>query len=360
MKTYIISFIVCLVSTTSTIAVNPADSVRVKSSNVFTVVLDAGHGGKDPGKYFAKTAEKDIALNVTKLVGEMLGKHDDIKIVYTRDTDKFLELHQRAKIANNAKADFFVSIHCNAADARSAKGNETFVLGLHRTADNLEVVKRENAVILLEENYEEKYVGFDPKDPSSFASMQLAQEEYLDNSILMASQIQKNFDTNLSRKNRGVKQAGFAVLRLTYMPSVLIETGFITNTEEREFLKSAAGQKIVATSIYKSILDYNINRDLNMFQVEPIDVKENKAAPIDKGITYKVQIAASRNKLEPKSYNFSKLPDISREKEGSVYRYFTGASNDLKEIEKLLADAKKKGYDSAFIVAFEKGERRRL
>jgi N-acetylmuramoyl-L-alanine amidase len=359
MKTYIFFFIASLLCAASAVA-NPIDSLKVKPTEVFTVVLDAGHGGRDPGKDFANTREKDIALKITKLVGEMLGNHSDIKVVYTRDTDKFLELHERARIANNAKADFFVSIHCNAADARSAKGNETFVLGLHRNADNLEVVKRENAVILLEENYEEEYKGFDPKDPSSFASMQLAQEEFLDNSILMASQVQKNFLVNLSRKDRGVKQAGFAVLRLTYMPSVLIETGFITNTEEREFLKSAAGQKTVATSIYKAILDYNLNRDLNTFQVALIDVEKKADVLIDKNITYKVQIAASSNKLDPKSYNFNQLPEISREAEGKIYRYFTGASHNLNDIEKLLANAKKKGYRSAFIVAFEKGERRRI
>jgi N-acetylmuramoyl-L-alanine amidase len=359
MKTYITFFIACFAFTALAVSANPTDSLKVKTTEVFTVVLDAGHGGRDPGKYYAQTAEKDIALKVTKLVGDMLSEHGDIKIVYTRDTDKFLGLDERAKIANSAKADFFVSIHCNAADASSAKGNETFVLGLHRNADNLEVVKRENAVILLEENYEEKYEGFDPKDPSSFASMQLAQEEYLDNSIQMAAQIQKNFDINLSRKNRGVKQAGFAVLRLTYMPSVLIETGFITNTEERNFLKSAAGQKKVAQSIYKAILDYNHSRDLNTFQVVPI-AQDEVAAVVDENITYKVQISASRNKLPAKSYNFKQMPDISREQEGDIYRYFTGSSNNLKEINTLLKKAKSTGYSSAFIVVFKNGDRRRL
>jgi N-acetylmuramoyl-L-alanine amidase len=359
MKPYIHSFIAFLFIATATATTNPVDSLKRKTEEVFTIVLDAGHGGKDPGKYYAKTAEKDIALKVTKLVGEMLAKHSDIKVVYTRDTDKFLELYQRANVANDAKADFFVSIHCNAADSRNAKGNETFVLGLHRNADNLEVVKRENAVILLEENYEEKYVGFDPKDPSSFASMQLAQEEFLDNSIQMAAEIQKNFQKELARKNRGVKQAGFAVLRLTYMPSVLIETGFITNTEERNFLKSAAGQRKIANSIYKAIIEYNVSRDLNSFEVAPIE-SDVIAAQTNENLVYKIQIAASRNKLAPKPYNFKQLPEISREKEGDIYRYFTGSTNVLNEAQQLLKQAKGKGFTSAFIVVIEDGERRRL
>jgi N-acetylmuramoyl-L-alanine amidase len=358
MKPYLFTFIASLFIGTIAIAHNPIDSLKQKTE-VFTVVLDAGHGGRDPGKHFANTSEKDIALKVTKLVGSLLKKHNGIKVIYTRDTDKFLGLDERAKIANNAQADFFVSIHCNAADARSAKGNETFVLGLHRNADNLEVVKRENAVILLEENYEEKYEGFDPKDPSSFASMQLAQEEFLDNSIQMAAEIQKNFQKELARKNRGVKQAGFAVLRLTYMPSVLIETGFITNTEERNFLKSAGGQKKVANSIYKAILDYQVNRDLNLFEVMPIDSQE-VTQTANENLTYKVQIAASSNKLAAKSYNFKQLPDITREQEGNIYRYFTGETNSKTQAQSFLKNAKAKGFTSAFIVVIEGNERRRL
>lgn len=360
MRTYLFYIIALLSIQAYSHAGIERDTTKTFQTGTFTVVLDAGHGGKDPGKYYAKTAEKDIALSVTKLVGGMLEKHKDIKVIYTRKTDKFLELYQRADIANDAKADFFVSIHCNAADSRAAKGNETFVLGLHRNADNLEVVKRENAVILLEENYEEKYVGFDPTDPSSFANMQLIQEEYLDNSIQMAAQIQQEFQKNLSRKNRGVKQAGFAVLRLTYMPSVLIETGFITNTEERNFLKTEAGQQKVAASIYDAILEYHKNRDINAFEVDPISELEIEQVTTDSNTIYKVQLAASSRKLPAKSYNFKKLPDISREKEGTIYRYFAGSTNDLNEIKKLLQEAKSKGYSSAFIVKYVDGERSRL
>jgi len=335
----------------------PIDSTKVGDKKIFTVVLDAGHGGRDSGKYIAKTAEKDIALKVVKLLGKQLESHTHIKVVYTRTTDKFLELYQRADIANNAKADLFVSVHCNAAAATSAKGNETWVLGIHRNADNLEVVQRENSVILLEEDYKEKYVGFDPNDPSSFATNLMIQEEYLDNSIDMGSKVQERFEKDLKRKNRGVKQAGFAVLRLSYMPSVLIETGFLTNTEERAYLKSEAGQKKVANSIYDAVLEYQKNQDINLFQVAPLDTSTASAGSTS---MYRVQISASSNKLPAESYNFHKLPEISRDQEGGIYRYFTGNFSSLEDAINLKTQAVSKGYTSAFIVVYENGQRRRL
>jgi N-acetylmuramoyl-L-alanine amidase len=360
MKTKIYLIIVLLSIPILSMANIPIDSTKVTDKKIFTVVLDAGHGGKDSGKYVAETAEKDIALNVVKLLGKQLESHSEIKVVYTRTTDKFLELYQRADIANNAKADLFVSVHCNAAAATEAKGNETWVLGIHRNADNLEVVQRENSVILLEENYKEKYVGFDPNDPSSFATNLMIQEEYLDNSIEMGANVQSRFQTQLNRKNRGVKQAGFAVLRLSYMPSVLIETGFLTNKEERTFLRSTPGQKKVANSIYVAVLDYQKNRDINLFEVQQVRASDSGIATAGNNAVYKVQISASSNKLEAQSYNFKSLPEISREKEGGIYRYFTGNLSSLKEVSDLKEKAIAKGYTSAFIVVYENGERRRL
>ncbi|QJP35555.1 N-acetylmuramoyl-L-alanine amidase [Nonlabens sp. Ci31] len=360
MKTKIYLIIVLLSIPIISLANIPIDSTKVTDKKVFTVVLDAGHGGKDSGKYVAQTAEKDIALKVVQLLGKQLESHKDIKVVYTRTTDKFLELYQRADIANNSKADLFVSVHCNAAAATAAKGNETWVLGIHRNAANLEVVQRENSVILLEENYKEKYVGFDPNDPSSFATNLMIQEEYLDNSIEMGANVQSRFQKQLNRKNRGVKQAGFAVLRLSYMPSVLIETGFLTNKEERTFLRSSSGQKKVANSIYVAVLDYQKNRDINLFEVEQVGTSEAAPAAAGNNAVYKVQISASSNMLEAKSYNFKSLPEISREKEGGIYRYFTGNFYSLKEVLDLKEKAIAKGYTSAFIVVYENGERRRL
>lgn len=363
MKTNLFLIIALSINSILTTANIPIDSTKVGDKKVFTVVLDAGHGGKDPGKYVSKTAEKDIALQVVKYLGKQLDNHKDIRVVYTRTTDIFLGLDERAAIANKEKADLFVSVHCNAASATSAKGNETWVLGIHRNADNLEVVQRENAVILLEEDYKEKYVGFNPNDPSSFATNLMVQEEFLDNSIELADKVQTNFDKYTKRKNRGVKQAGFAVLRLSYMPSVLIETGFLTNNEERAFLKSSEGQQKIATSIYDAVLSYQKNRDVNLFEVAQVDTSQNSKKTDSKNkndVIYKVQISASSTKLESKSYNFKELPQISREQDGTIYRYLTGNTSNLKEAEDLKAKAVAKGYKSAFIVVYENGVRRSL
>lgn len=342
------------------------DSTKV-APPVFTIVLDAGHGGKDSGKAVGTTYEKDIALNIVKKVGDQLSKQPNFKVIYTRTTDKFLELRERARIANDAKADFFVSVHANAAANKAARGNETFVLGLHRNSDNLEVVKRENSVILLEENYEEHYEGFNPNDPSSFATSLLTQEQFLDESIEMAAQVQTKFEDQIKRRNRGVKQAGFAVLRLSYMPSVLIETGFITNAEERKFLASNAGQQKVANAITKAILEYQKSRDINTFEVEQVNVEsqgsttDSQSIPIgDVDTNYMIQIAASKNKLDAKSYNFKKLPNISRKKLGDIYKYYTGTNLSLDQARELLKQAKSKGYNTAFIVKDTNGVLERL
>jgi N-acetylmuramoyl-L-alanine amidase len=360
MKTNLYRIIVLLILPILSTAHVPVDSTKVGNKKIFTVVLDAGHGGRDSGKYIAKTAEKDIALKVVQLLGKQLESHTDIHVVYTRTTDKFLELYQRADIANNAKADLFVSVHCNAAAATAAKGNETWVLGIHRNADNLEVVQRENSVILLEKDYKEKYVGFDPNDPSSFATNLMIQEEYLDNSIDIGSKVQDRFEKDLQRKNRGVKQAGFAVLRLSYMPSVLIETGFLTNPEERTYLKSEQGQKKVANAIYKAIIKYQKNQNINLFQLVPLETPKPINSPSENKAMYRVQISASSNKLPAEPYNFNKLPEISREQEGDIYRYFTGNFSSLQDAVNLKSQAVLKGYTSAFIVIYENGERRRL
>ncbi len=224
----------------------------------FVVVLDAGHGGKDPGKVgYRKIKEKDIALKITLKVGRLLTKQG-VKVIYTRKTDKFVDLHVRGRIANKAKANLFVSIHCNAHHSQ-AHGAETWVLGANGNRKNFEVAKAENKVILMEDNYKVRYKGFDPNSPASFIGLTLLQEDYLDQSIQLASIIQDNFKS-IRRVNRGVKQNIFIgvkqnifiVLHQTYMPSVLIETGFITNRTEAKFLKSSYGQNKMAKSISNS------------------------------------------------------------------------------------------------------------
>ena len=200
-------------------------SFAQKTAEKFVVVLDAGHGGKDPGNLGSGFKEKDIALSIILKIGSELEKHNDIDVIYTRKTDVFVNLFERGKIANKADADLFVSVHCNSFHTQ-VYGTETFVLGTKRSETNFNVAKKENEVIFLEEDYEKNYEGFDPNNPESLIGITLMMEDYLDQSILLASYIQNNFTNKLKRHNRGVKQEGFIVLHQTYMPSVLVETGF--------------------------------------------------------------------------------------------------------------------------------------
>ncbi len=319
----------------------------------FTVVLDAGHGGKDPGKHVKKYNEKDIALNVVLLVGNKLKKNKDVKVVYTRNTDVFIGLKERGKIANDAEANLFVSVHCNAHHTQ-ASGTETYVLGLHANKQNFEVAKQENAVIFMEDNYQEKYAGFDPNSPEAVIGLTLMQEEYLDESLLVASYVQHNFTKKLKRVDRGVKQAGFAVLHQTYMPSVLIETGFITNKSEGDFIGSKIGQEKMASAIYDAIMDYKKHLDENFVTEEKSKPKIEKSIPrvyID--VDFKVQISSSSRKLELKSYNFSGLKGVTRLRQGKHYKYYYGNTSDYDEALRLQKKAKKAGFNSSFIIAYK-------
>lgn len=342
-----------------------------KNKGKFVVVLDAGHGGNDPGNTGNGYQEKDIALNIVLTVGKALEKHPNIKVIYTRKTDVFVPLRGRAKIANDADADLFVSVHCNAHNS-SAHGTETFVLGLHANQRNFEVAKKENEVIFLEEDYKSHYDGFDPNAPESFIGLTLMQEDYLDQSTQLARLVQDNFTNNLKRTDRGVKQAGFWVLHNTYMPSILVETGFLTYKPEGAYLNSTKGQNEMALSIYKGIMDYKMILDRNVGEnvykdvtdIESItqavdqEVKsDDSATQIYANIVFKVQLAASSNKIEPKPYNFKGLQELSREKEGNLFKYFYGYTSDYNEIKRLAEVAKTKGYPSSFIVAYQNGKR---
>jgi len=333
-------------------------SEEVVAQEKFKVVLDAGHGGKDPGKNKGSYNEKDIALNIVLLVGEKLEKNNIMKVEYTRKTDVFIDLKERGNIANKANANLFVSIHCNAHNTQ-AYGTETYVLGLHANQRNFEVAKQENSVIFLEDNYHEKYEGFDPNSPEAVIGLTLMQEEYLDQSLMLAANIQNKFANDLQRTDRGVKQAGFVVLHQTYMPSVLIETGFITNTSEGAFLNSKSGQEKVAQAIYDAINDYKKNLDQNIV-VEIVEKPQPKEVLPDQrvfeGINFKVQIASSSKKVELESYNFKGIKDVERLKVGSHYKYYIGNSSDYNEILKIQNQAKLKGFVSAFVVAFNNGE----
>ncbi|MFT4683852.1 MAG: N-acetylmuramoyl-L-alanine amidase [Flavobacteriales bacterium] len=319
----------------------------------YTVVLDAGHGGHDPGKVgYKKFKEKDIALKITLEVGKQLEKNKDIKVIYTRKTDVFVDLYKRGKIANNADADLFVSIHCNAHNT-NAYGSETFVLGLHANKQNFAVAKAENSVILLEDNYQENYKGFDPNSPESVIGLTLMQEEYLDQSLQLASIIQSKFSTTLKRKNRGVKQAGFVVLHHTYMPSVLIETGFLTNVTEANYLNSKTGQFKFAQTIAKGVEKY-----LNQIEINTVeDIVIIDEVEEDENIIFKVQLASGSKKIETKSYNFKSLKGIERVKVGAYYKYYFGETSNFTTVKEYQQKAINKGYSSAFIVAFKNGEK---
>ena len=321
---------------------------ELDSQNKFKVVIDAGHGGKDPGRpNQSGIKEKDIVLKIALDLGKKLENSGD-EVIYTRDKDVFLTLRQRAKIANDVDADLFISIHCNAFHDSSVHGSETFVYGLHVSNANFNVAKKENEIIFLDDHYQMDKENYSPTSTESLIGTTLMQEEYLDQSILLASFVQENFTKDLKIKNRGVKQSGFWVLHNTYMPSILIEAGFMTNKKEGDYLNSKKGQAEISNSIYKAIKKYKkaINYyENNIAQSQNYDI-----------VIYKVQIAAGKRKLELKSYNFKGLNDLSRIKQGSLYKYFYSSSKNLTDIKKKKKFASRNGYPNAYIDGFKNGK----
>lgn len=234
-----------------------------KPSGLHTIVIDAGHGGHDPGCHYGGAQEKNVTLAIALKLGKIIKENcKDVKVIYTRDKDEFIELNERTAIANRNKADVFISIHVNAnPSSSSANGTETYTMGMHKTEGNLEVAKRENSVILMENDYTDKYDGFDPKSPEADIIFSLFQDAYVEQSLHLASTIQQELKIKAKRPSRGVKQAGFLVLWKTAMPSVLIETGFLSNTPERKFLISDGGQQKLAQSIYQAFKKYKDEMD---------------------------------------------------------------------------------------------------
>ena len=269
----------------------------------FVVVIDAGHGGKDPGAQSAnrKINEKDIALKVALRAGELIrNAHPDVTVKYTRRTDVFVELKERARIANKAKADLFISVHCNAAEGRKAHGAEVFVLGSEegRTQANLNVAKRENNVILLEKDYKESYQGFDPSSAESYIIFEYLQGEYLKESIALAQCVQKELCTTGKRYDRGVHQAGFLVLHATAMPSILVELGFISNAEEEKFLNSADGKEKLSKSIANGFDSYykSLKKDKQTAEKDKQESTKATSQPAPKA----EQTEKSSNQAQPK------------------------------------------------------------
>ena len=384
-------------------------------NRVKTIVIDPGHGGKDPGALGSKSKEKDIVLDISlKLGKDIKQKFPDVEVIYTRTTDKFVELHERAHIANEARADLFISIHCNSAGSQHACGSETYVLGLHRNQDNLKVAKRENGVILMEKNHEQNYDGFDPNSEISHIILNMYQNAFLDRSLAFASNLETNLTTRNKRKSRGVKQAGFLVLRNTFMPSILFEAGFLTNKEEENFLISDAGQNKIVESFTNALKDYkaqlekdpqlaNVKTDTQKspeetktemtrvknaphqesriiqvassakkepqnepitasVQDEPIAAQQTKPATsaaqtATQDLEFCVQLAATPKKANLSATKWRNIQNLSIRFENGMYKYQITGIKQYSEANTIKDRMKQKGFEGSFVVAYNNGNR---
>ena len=338
-------------------------------NKVDVVVLDAGHGGKDPGNLGTgryKTTEKDVCLAVTKLVGKYITDNfPGVKVIYTREGDTFPTLKDRTEIANKAKADLFISIHCNAVDRPDPHGCETYVMGLHKTEANMKTAMRENSVILMEDDHALKYGGFDPKDPDSQIYLSLRQNAYLDHSLSLASLVQGQFKDRAGRNDRGVDQAGFWVISFTMMPSVLVELGFLTNPSEEDYLVSDKGQENLASAIYRAFKQYktriegtDVRVDTTSVKVDSTQVEDvERSAPKDSGVRFKVQIITSSKRIDLKPKNFNGMDNVEEVKGKDLWKYMLGGEPTLDAARAVQQRCRDKGFDGSFIVAFKDGER---
>lgn len=338
----------------------------------FTVVIDAGHGGKDPGAISAnkKLYEKDVTLKVALMVGESIKKnHPEVKVLYTRKTDVFVGLNDRARMANKANADLFISIHTNAAKNRTAKGAETYTLGIEeeRTERNLEIAKRENGVIFLEDNHEKTYANFNPNSPESYIIFEYMQSEFVKESIHMAQYVQEHLASDANRHDRGVRQAGFLVLNATSMPSILVELGYISNAEDAKYLGSESGQKRMSRCISEAFDKYYTDlMKLNAIQpaVEstrsttiPASKEQPKAIQGDEQQpVFKVQFLSSSKQLAAEDKAFKGLKPVEFYYDKGLYKYTYGSSTNYNDIIRIKKKVNEK-FKDAFIVAFVQGER---
>lgn len=335
----------------------------------FIVVIDAGHGGKDPGAVGAISKEKDINLKVALKVGNLIEKNcDNVKVVYTRKRDVFIALDKRAEIANNAKADLFISIHTNSvAKSKTIKGASTWTLGLARSQANLEVAKRENSVILYESDYQTRYAGFDPKSSESYIIFEFMQDKYMEQSVHLATLMQTQFKTTCKRVDNGVHQAEFLVLRATAMPSILVELGFISTPEEERFLNTDNGINTMANGIYQGFVKYKKEHDDRIAvttlakntgketatkeEIKPtstaIDTKNNE-------LIFAVQILTSSTKLKDNDKKLKGIKNVSYYKEGNLFKYIYGSSGDYNKVVKARREISGK-FSDAFIIAFKNG-----
>ncbi len=341
-----------------------------------TIVIDPGHGGMDPGSAGKQATEKEVVLAIALKLGKYIENNmPDIRIIYTRKSDEFIPLYQRAEIANSNKADLFISIHANGTTNPMVSGTETLVLGLHRSGENFEVAKKENSVILLEDDYNTRYEGFDPNSPESYIIFSLMQNLYFKQSFNIAALIQDQFRERAQRKDRSVKQQGLLVLARTSMPGILIETGFITNPDEEKYLMSDEGQDLIAAAIYRAFRDYRkiiesrssfalasrsdnlgseadsgvtvVSEELSEGKVEE-KPEQNQKPP--SGVEFKVQIAASTKPISRGSHLFKGLTGVTEYHVGDIYKYAVGSSPTFQDIIPFSKQIRDR-FPDAFIIA---------
>ncbi len=358
--------------------------INPKPFGVKTIVIDAGHGGKDPGCSGVKYKEKDVALSVALKLGQLIEQNcKDVKVVYTRTTDVFVELQERAAIANRINADLFLCIHCNANPNKDAHGSETYVMGLHKTRGNLDVAKRENASILLEDNYKKNYEGFDPNSDEANIIFSMYQNKHLEQALNLSTKIQSEYKDKARRIDKGVKQAGFLVLWKTAMTSLLTETGFLTNPEEELFLGSDKGQEYLAVSIFKAFREYKddlegrkVKYDEAVDKIPAYEPPKDSTSPIvsndsipvkipvklpadtiSSDVFFRVQLVSSDKRLSTNSDKFKGLESITEFMDRGRYKYLVGRSAILEESVRLQSDMRKRGFTDAFVVAFRGADR---
>ena len=357
-----------------------------KDGKTFKVVIDAGHGGKDPGCLGTYSREKDVALDVALKSGKLISENcPNVKVIYTRSTDVFVELYNRAKIANNHHADLFISFHCNANDNHSAHGVETYVMGLSKSEKNLAVARAENSAMLKEEGYKENYAGFNPDSPESAVMFSLYSSAYLNNSILLADKVQKNLVGVTHLLDRGVKQAPYWVLWSVSMPSILIEMGFLSNPTEEKFLTDEQHKKEIADAIYRGFAAYytqmtgdrvsipepkkqeskndkpetkNDNNANNHVDNQSDKKADNETAKIANtsvspdAVRFMVQFMAVPDKISLTDKRFKDIPKVNRYYEGGLWKYTAGSESNLQSAKDILASLKSK-YPDAFVIAFK-------
>ncbi len=339
---------------------NPLQVLGQKGTKITTIVIDPGHGGKDPGASGKHSREKDITLAVALKFGKDIRENmKDVKVVFTRTTDRFIPLYKRAEIASKNHADLFVSIHCNSNPSSAPYGAETYVMGLGKTKENMEVAEKENKAILYENDRTSKYDGFDLKSPQSYINLSLFQNAYLKQSLQFAHDVEEELKARAGMKPRGVYQAGFLVLWQTTMPSVLVELGFLSNKKDEAYLISQKGQANLAAGLYRAFKKYKENFERENTVSHPPQAKTStvgKAVNHD-GVEYRVQFFSGSHKFKYPKKKFPKVKKISYYFHGGIYKYTSGHFTDLRKASALQRYLRKNGFKGAFVVAFYKGQR---